>query len=83
MPVFRKLTLNPHQTFALEDSEIPIDHLDIWDLVFEAQSAAFLAAHNGTVTADVDRAARLTISADGYGRFFTHRLGHGNTCFQC
>lgn len=59
---------------------IPADHLGIWDLVSEAQSAAFSTARNGTLTADVDRAARLTISAEGYGRHFTHRLGHGNIC---
>ncbi|EKM55475.1 uncharacterized protein PHACADRAFT_256125, partial [Phanerochaete carnosa HHB-10118-sp] len=65
------------RTFALEDSEIPMDNLDIWDLVWTAQAMAIAAAHNGTVTADVDRAARLTIVEGGYGEYFTHRLGHG------
>lgn len=46
-------------------------------LVWEAQGIALATAFNGTVTADVDRAARLTIEAGGYGKYFTHRLGHG------
>ncbi|KAI0093553.1 Creatinase/aminopeptidase [Irpex rosettiformis] len=65
------------RTFALEDSDIPQGHLDIWGLVFDAQSAAIAAAYNGTVTADVDKAARLTIELEGFGQHFTHRLGHG------
>ncbi|KAI0341748.1 Creatinase/aminopeptidase [Trametopsis cervina] len=65
------------RTFALETSSIPIEHLDLWDIVFDAQAAAIAAAHNGTITSDVDRAARLTIKSEGYGPYFTHRLGHG------
>lgn len=42
-----------------------------------AQTAASHAARNGTVTAHVDAAARAVISDAGYGRYFTHRLGHG------
>jgi hypothetical protein len=69
----------PTQTFALDASEIPDEHLDIWDLVASAQQSAFAAAHNGTVTADVDRVARDAIASGGYGRYFTHRLGHGES----
>ncbi|KAI0692403.1 peptidase M24, structural domain-containing protein [Cytidiella melzeri] len=65
------------RTFALEESSVPIENLDIWGLVYDAQAAAFAAAHNGTITADVDAAARDIIKLDGYGRYFTHRLGHG------
>ncbi|PSR94075.1 hypothetical protein PHLCEN_2v4503 [Hermanssonia centrifuga] len=65
------------RTFALPGSEIPADHLAIWYLVFAAQSAAIETAKNGTITAEVDRAARRTIHAQGYGKYFTHRLGHG------
>ena len=65
------------QTFALEDSEISMDHLDLWDLVYTAQHAAIQTAHNGTVTAAVDQTARRIIREGGYGEYFTHRLGHG------
>ena len=54
-----------------------MEHLDIWDVVWTAQTMAIAAAYNGTVTSEVDRAARLTIEEDGYGEYFTHRLGHG------
>jgi Xaa-Pro aminopeptidase len=65
------------QTFALHESEIPQEHLDIWKLVHLAQAAALATATNGTVASMVDAAARSTIAAAGYGRYFTHRLGHG------
>ncbi|KAI0810935.1 peptidase M24 [Irpex lacteus] len=65
------------RTFALETSTIPLGHLDIWGVVYTAQSAAIAAAHNGSVTADVDRAARLVVESEGFGGWFTHRLGHG------
>ena len=52
-------------------------HLDLWDVVWEAQFAAFMSARNGTIAASVDRAARTVISRAGYGEYFTHRLGHG------
>ena len=54
-----------------------MNHLDIWSLVWTAQTFAFEKARNGTVAAEVDRTARRTIEAGGYGPYFTHRLGHG------
>jgi Xaa-Pro aminopeptidase len=65
------------QTFALAESEIPEDHLKIWNLVRSAQAAALSAATNGTVAYKVDEAARTMITDAGYGQYFTHRLGHG------
>jgi Xaa-Pro aminopeptidase len=65
------------QTFALPESDIPEEHLKIWQLVHAAQAAAFTAATNGTVAHKVDEVARATIEAAGYGKYFTHRLGHG------
>ncbi|OCH95053.1 peptidase M24 [Obba rivulosa] len=65
------------RTFALPGSTIPSSHLRLWDLVHAAQANALQAAKNGTITADVDAAARRTISDEGYGQYFTHRLGHG------
>lgn len=35
------------------------------------------AAKASVVTHEVDDAARTFLSTVGYGRFFTHRLGHG------
>ena len=46
-------------------------------LVASAQRAAIETAQNGTITADVDRAARQVIKEAGYDQYFTHRLGHG------
>ncbi|KAJ3558673.1 hypothetical protein NM688_g781 [Phlebia brevispora] len=65
------------RTFALEASAISTDHLELWDLVFNAQTAAINTAKNGTVAKDVDKAARHVIGEEGFEFYFTHRLGHG------
>jgi Xaa-Pro aminopeptidase len=65
------------RTFALHESTISEEHLTIWYAVQEAQAAAAKAATNGTVTSAVDAAARTVIAKAGYGKHFTHRLGHG------
>jgi Xaa-Pro dipeptidase len=65
------------KTFALDSSQIPEKNLAIWDLVYAAQTTASKAATNGTVAQVVDRAARQVIEKAGYGKYFTHRLGHG------
>ncbi|KAF1851118.1 Creatinase/aminopeptidase [Cucurbitaria berberidis CBS 394.84] len=52
------------------------EQLDVWQLVLDAQTAAVKAmVPNGTAAA-VDIAAREVIEAAGYGKYFTHRLGH-------
>lgn len=74
----RALTSRPNtKTFALKDSIIPTGHLELWNIVHSAQLAAHRAARNGTLTRRVDEAARAVINKAGYGRYFTHRLGHG------
>lgn len=45
--------------------------------VIEAQEAAFVAIRDGAPAPAPDRAARAIIARDGYGDFFTHRVGHG------
>jgi len=65
------------RTFALPDSTIHAAHIRLWHLVHSAQANALSAAQNGTVTAEVDRAARDTLRAQGYAQYLTHRLGHG------
>ncbi len=50
----------------------------VFNLVHDAQTAAMELARPLTVHCEeLDRAARQTIAAAGYGAFFTHRLGHG------
>ncbi|KAJ7702316.1 peptidase M24, structural domain-containing protein [Mycena rosella] len=62
------------RTVAIPGSEIPSEHLDLWQDVRSAQSAAIRTAHEGVVAAEVDRAARASLNNSQY---FTHRLGHG------
>jgi Xaa-Pro dipeptidase len=52
-------------------------HEEIWRLVHSAQSAGIAAAKPGVVCEAVDAAARKVIDDAGYGKYFTHRLGHG------
>ncbi len=50
----------------------------VFNLIHDAQTAAMtLARPLATQCQDLDRAARQRIAAGGYGRYFTHRLGHG------
>lgn len=51
--------------------------VDAWYLVKNAQKAVLHDAHAGSTCAQVDLAARHVIDRAGYGRYFTHRLGHG------
>lgn len=53
------------------------EQLRVWQVVLDAQDAAVKAmVANGTAAA-VDIAAREIITAAGYEKEFTHRLGHG------
>jgi Xaa-Pro dipeptidase len=52
----------------------------VFDIVFNAQTAALKAARPGVACQDVDAAARKVIADAGYGanyEQFTHRVGHG------
>jgi Xaa-Pro dipeptidase len=52
----------------------------VWDVVRQAQDAAFRAARPGVEGQAVDAAARKVIEDAGFGpeyKYFTHRLGHG------
>ncbi len=56
----------------------PFDELRrVYAAVEGAQKAGFEAFRGGAIPEEVDRAARKVIEEAGYGRFFTHRLGHG------
>lgn len=49
----------------------------IYGTVLTAQREAIDAARAGIAAADLDAVARGRIAADGYGRYFSHSLGHG------
>lgn len=49
----------------------------IYESVLKANLAGIEATKVGTKFSDVDKASRDSIEADGYGEFFTHRIGHG------
>ena len=55
----------------------PSEFSQLYDVLFEAQSAGVAAVAVGTLAQDVDRAARSVIAAAGYGEYFVHRTGHG------
>jgi Xaa-Pro dipeptidase len=53
---------------------------NLFDIVHQAQTAAFKTARPGLECQAVDAAARKVITDAGYGpdyKYFTHRLGHG------
>ena len=49
---------------------------EVYGIVHDAQAAAIEAMRPGVSTHEVDRIARTIISEAGYGRGFTHGLGH-------
>lgn len=49
----------------------------MYNIVFEAQQAAAAMAKPGVECQELDRAARRVIEKAGYGKYFTHRVGHG------
>ncbi|KAL9937521.1 hypothetical protein V8E36_003930 [Tilletia maclaganii] len=52
------------------------EKLNIWYTVHKAQTAAIHTIREGVRLNDVDHAARTVIDKAGYGKYFTHRLGH-------
>jgi len=50
---------------------------EIYRLVLKAQMAALKLCKPGTPISDLDDAARKVISYAGYGKYFSHSLGHG------
>lgn len=65
------------QTFLLKESKVSQRHLAIWGMVRVAQTRALEAARAGVLAKDVDTAARNSLGEEGFGSYFTHRLGHG------
>jgi len=63
------------RTFAV--GEVEAEYQKIHRIVQEANAAGRAAARPGAPCAAVDRAARQVIDKAGYGKYFTHRTGHG------
>jgi Xaa-Pro aminopeptidase len=49
----------------------------LYGIVLQANRAAFDSVATGVNSSEIDRAGRSVIERSGYGKFFTHRLGHG------
>lgn len=63
--------------WAPTDPKLHAEKLQVWDIVFDAQTAAAGAFKPNATAASIDIAARSVIESAGYGYGFTHRLGHG------
>jgi Xaa-Pro dipeptidase len=63
------------RTFAV--GEVEAEYQKIHKIVQEANAAGRAAARPGAPCASVDQAARAVIEQAGYGKYFTHRTGHG------
>lgn len=57
--------------------EVAPEVAEAYDVLHEAQQAAFRAATVGTPCEEVDRTARRIIADAGFGEYFVHRTGHG------
>jgi Xaa-Pro dipeptidase len=63
------------RTFAV--GEVSDELRRIYDAVLQGNLRAIEAIRPGVSLGSIDRAARDTIAAAGYGPYFNHRLGHG------
>ncbi len=63
------------RTFAV--GEIDDESARIHEIVQLANRAGRGAGRSGATCGDVDQAARAVVEEAGYGRYFTHRTGHG------
>lgn len=63
------------RTFAV--GKVDAEFEKIHKIVQEANAAGRAAGKPGVPCAAVDQAARQLIEAAGYGKYFTHRVGHG------
>jgi Xaa-Pro dipeptidase len=63
------------RTFAV--GEVEPEFEKIAKIVLQANEAGRAAGRPGVPCANVDKAARQVIEQAGYGKYFTHRTGHG------
>lgn len=63
------------RTFAIGD--VDPEFVKIHDIVHQANAAGRVAGKPGVPASAVDIATREVIETSGYGKYFTHRTGHG------
>ena len=63
------------RTFAV--GEVEPEFKKVAGIVLQANEAGRAAGRPGVPCANVDKAARQVIERAGYGKYFTHRTGHG------
>jgi Xaa-Pro dipeptidase len=63
------------RTFAI--GKVEAEYEKIHEIVQDANAAGRAAGRPGVPCANVDKAARDVIEKAGYGKYFTHRTGHG------
>ena len=63
------------RTFAV--GKVEPEFKKIAEIVLKANEAGRAAGRPGVPCANVDKAARAVIEQAGYGKYFTHRTGHG------
>ena len=63
------------RTFAV--GQVDAEYQKIHKIVQQANAAGRAAGKPGIACAEVDKAARAVIEEAGYGKYFTHRTGHG------
>lgn len=73
--VFEGYVSDLTRTFAI--GKVDPLFTEIHQIVTAANEAGRNAARPGAPCSQVDEAARLVIEGGGYGRYFTHRTGHG------
>ncbi len=64
-------------TRTLSVGEPSEEFREVYEIVREAQEAAFRAVAPGVPAQEIDRSARRIIEDAGYGDLFIHRTGHG------
>ncbi len=64
------------RTFVVEGKASPEEEL-IWDVVKESMDSAISIIRPGITGKELDDHARKIIDEAGYGKYFTHGLGHG------
>jgi Xaa-Pro aminopeptidase len=65
------------RTMLPSKSKVSKDLMDVWSTVHAAQGAAIELMKPNETCSVVDAASRSVIEKEGFGKFFTHRLGHG------
>lgn len=64
-------------TRTVHISEPGVEYRNVYNIVKQANQAAFDAVKPGVPLQEIDRAARALIIDAGYGAAFLHRVGHG------